>query len=257
MAGTVDAMAAPILGGIGSLAKYSWLLYILGALVMLGIIAYIAVNFTKSKNRWDIKLRVRQEDNQYGKIYLDPVEMKGRRVTLSNGLRLIYLEKPIFGKKLFPLLNYHTRPGVYDLILTSDNRIFIITGIDGIDEQRKTLKVGIRYPGIDYSMEEVNRDHAKLNTLDRRSDMAAIVKAGAVAVVAIVILVIFIVGITKYAEIRETDIQISQAELQLFESLERYQLSQNEQTNSMIILTEKLKQVVGTNNLRSALSEAS
>ena len=97
---------------------------------------------------------------------------------------------------------------------------------------------------------------AEMNKLDRRSDLLGIVKAASTAVIAIVILVIFIVGVTKYMEAKEIDSRISKSELALFESLERYQLTQNEQTNAMILLTNKLKDVVGSDNLRAKLNEA-
>lgn len=249
-------IAGTLTSSFDNIAGYFWVFYVFLAVVVIGGGFFLWAYWRRSKSSWDVLFRIRQEDNQYKKIYLDPTEVRGKRVTLSNGLRLIYLEKPILGKRLFPLLNYHTRPGVYDLVITSDHRIFIVTGIDGIDEQRKTLKVGIRYPGIDYSLEEVNRDHAALNKLDRRSDLLGIVKAASIAVIAVVILVMFIVGTQKFIEAKEIDSKISSSELQLFESMQEYQLTQNEQTNAMIILTEKLKNLLGTDDLRSSLNQA-
>lgn len=240
--------------GASKAASYSWILWvILGAGIFIGIIYFIVQAF-KTKEKWNLTIRVYQENNQHETLYLDPVVIKARRVTLSNGLRLIFLQKAILGKKLFPLLNYYTRPGVYDLVVTSDNRIFIVTGITGISEQRKELKVGVRYPGIDYSLDEVNRDHAKLNQLDRKSDLLGIVKAAATAVIAIVILVIFIMGIKGWNDSKAIDAQIAESELQLFQSLEQYQLSQVEQTNAMVLLTDKMKDLLGTNNLRKEIN---
>ena len=252
-----DVVVGTLLSGPKSaISEYMWVFWIVLGVVIFGLILFLIANAVKKRKRWDVTIRVRQEDPQYKKIYLDPVVVMGKRVVLSNGLRMIYLQKAILGKKLFPLLNYHTRPGVYDIIITADNRIFTITGIDGIDEIRKTLKVGIRYPGIDYSLEEVNRDHAKLNDLDRKGDLLGIVKAASVAVIAIVIMVIFIVGIQKYSENKKFDAAKSQSELALIESLKQYQLSQNEQTASMIILIDKLKEITGEEDLRSVLNEA-
>lgn len=257
MADALGTITGTLGTGASSLAKFAPILWVIIGLAVFGLIIYVIAKAVKGKEKWNLTIRIRQENNQHGTLYLDPIVIKARRVTLSNGLRLIYLEKAILGKKLFPLLNFYTRPGVYDLVVTSDNRIFIITGITGIDEQRKELKVGIRYPGIDYSLEEVNRDHAKLNQLDRKSDLLGIVKAAATAVVAIVILVGFVIGLTKYNESKAMDAQISQAELELFKSIQDSQTSSIEQTNAMILLTNKLKDVLGSSNLRKELNTIS
>lgn len=254
MADALGTVTSTIGAGASSIGNYMWIFWILLALLVIGGGVFFIAKFFKDKDKWNLTIRVYQENNQHRTIYLEPVIINAKRVTLSNGLRLIFLEKPILGKRLFPLLNFYTRPGVYDLCVTSDNRIFIVTGITGIDEQRKELKVGVRYPGIDYALEEVNRDHAKLNQLDRRSDLLGIVKAAASAVIAIIVLVAFIIGGNYWMDGKKIDAQIAESELQLYESLKQSQLSQTEQTNSMILLTEKLKQVLGTNNLRSELN---
>lgn len=243
--------------GVSSLAGYMWIIWVILGLVGFGVVIYLIANFMKSKEKWNLSIRIYQENNQHGTLYLDPVVIKARRVVLSNGMRLIYLQKEILGKKLFPMLNYYTRPGVYDLVVSSDNRIFIVTGITGINKQRKELEVGIRYPGIDYSLEEVNRDHAKLNQLDRRSDLLGIIKAAASAIIAIIILIIFIIGGKYYMEAKQIDAQISQSELALFQSLEQYQIGQVEQANAMLLVTDKLKSILETDNLRQELNRIS
>lgn len=252
----LDTALGTITGSWGIIGKYAWVFGIFFILIILGIIIFFFAYWRKTKLKWNVLFRIRQENKQHGTLYLDPTEIKGKRVTLSNGLRLIYLEKEILGKRLFPNLNHYTRPGVYDLIITADNRIFLIDGISGIDHERKELKVGIRYPGIDYSLEEVNRDHAKLNKLDRKSDLLGIVKAASIAIVAIVLLIALIIGGKYYIENQQIKAQISQAELQLFEELQTYQVASSEQTDSMIILVDKLREVVGDQSLRSALLEA-
>lgn len=252
-----DTIGKVFTGGLSQLGSLKWIFIAFIIIAVIAVLIFILSSIKKTKERWNIQIRVRMEDTQKGEIYLDPITVRGRRVTLSNGLRLIYLEKEILGKKLFPLLNWHTKPGVYDLVVTADNRIFIINGIAGIDEERKLLKVGIRYPGIDYSLEEVNRDHAALNKLDRKSDLLGIIKAASMAVIAVVLLVGFIVGGKYWIEGREIDKAIAQSELLLFETLQQTTIAQEEQTNGMILLTEKLKELLGTTNLRKSLAEAS
>lgn len=254
MADPLGTVTSTLGSGVSSLTGYLWIVWVIIGGAIIGTILYFGATFLKNKEKWNLTFRIYQENNQHGTLYLDPVIIKAKRVTLSNGLRLIYLEKAILGKKLFPLLNFYTKPGVYDLVITSDNRIFIITGIAGIDEQRKELKVGLRYPGIDYALEEVNRDHSKLNQLDRKNDLLGMVKAAATAVVAIIVLVVFIIGVTKWMEAKEIDAQIAQSELALFESLKESELSHTEQANAMLLITDKLKDILGTNNLRGELN---
>lgn len=250
----MDIAVGTLTSGWGNLAQYGWLIGAVIGFVIIGSIIFLVAYSIKTRSKWNIQIRLRQEDKTHKTIYLDPKIIKGKRVTLSNGLRLIYLETPILGKKLFPNLNHYTRPGVYDIIVTADNRIFLIDGIEGINEDRKRLKVGVRYPGIDYSLDEVNRDHAALNKLDRRSDLLGIVKAASIAIIAIVLLVGVIVGGKYWLDAKEIDAAISQSELQLFDSMDKTQKTQLEQTNAMLLLTEKLKQILGTDNLRSNLN---
>ena len=255
MTDTLGVITGTLVSGVSGVGSYKWIIWILIGLGVVGTTIFFIARAFKTKEKWNLTIRVYQENNQHKTLYLDPIVIKAKRVTLSNGLRLIYLQKALLGKKLLPLLNYYTRPGVYDLTVTSDNRIFIITGITGIDEQRKQLKVGIRYPGVDYALEEVNRDHAKLNQLDRKSDLLGIVKAAASAVIAIVILLMLIFGGKYYVDGKTADAQIADAELQLFQSLEQSSVGQLEQTNAMLLLTEKLKEVMGTDDLRREVNK--
>lgn len=254
MADPIGTITTTLGSGVSSINGYFWIFWVILGLGIVGTIIFFVARIFKDKDNWNLTFRIYQENNQHKTIYLDPIIIKGKRVTLSNGLRLIYLQRELLGKNLFPLLNFYTRPGVYDLIVTSDNRIFIITGITGINEQRKELKVGIRYPGIDYSLEEVNRDHAKLNQLDKRNDLLGMVKAAASAVIAIIILIMLIIGGKYYLEAKAIDANIAKSELALLEGLEKNQIKQVEQTNAMLLLTEKLKQVLGAENLKKELN---
>ena len=249
----LDTAVGTITNSWGNFGKYMPIVGIFVAILIIGSIIFLWAYSKKAKGKWNIILRIRQENTQHGTLYLDPIEIKGKRVVLSNGMRLIYLEKEVLGKRLFPQLNFYTRPGVYDLILTADNRIFMIDGIQGIDEQRKLLKVGVRYPGIDYSLEEVNRDHAKLNKQDRRSDLLGIVKAASIAVVAICLLIGLIIGGKYYIEGKQLDTSTKEAELQLLQGIQDYQTTQIEQTNAMKLLIQELKQYTGKVNLRTSV----
>lgn len=250
----LDTSIQTITAGWGNFGKYAPYAAIFIGILVVATIVFLWAYWRKSRQKWNVLFRIRQENKQHGTLYLDPVEIKGKRIVLSNGLRLIFLEKEILGKRLFPNLNHYTHPGVYDLIITADNRIFLIDGIKGIDEERKELKVGIRYPGVDYSLEEVNRDHAKLNKLDRKSDLLGIVKAASIAVVVICLLIGLIVGGNYWIKSKQINQAVSQAELELFTQIQDYQTTQAEATDGMVLLINQLKQIYGTDNLRNELN---
>lgn len=255
MSEQLNVAIGTITSGWGNLSNYFWIILVVLGILVIGTILFFIGYYFKSKEKWNVVFRIRQENTLTNTIYLDPIEVKGKRVTLSNGLRLFYLEKEVLGKRLFPNLNHYTKPGVYDLIITADNRIFLIEGIEGIDEKRKILKVGVRYPGIDYSLDEVDRDHAKLNKMDRRSDLVAMVKAASIAIVAIVLLVGLIVGGKYWLDAKELDNSKANAELQLLDGIQKYQVTQLEQTQAMSILTEKMKQLLGTTSIQGELNK--
>lgn len=240
--------------GFGSIGSYLWIIIVFVLIGIIGAVGYFFNAWRKTREKWNIQIRLRQEDTQNNRIPLDPMLIRGQRKTLSNGIRLIYLEKEVLGKRLLPLLNHYTRPGVYDLVLTADNRIFIITGIEGINEKRKELEVGLRYPGIDNDFDDLNRDFAALNKQDRRSDLLGIVKAASIAVVAIALLIGIIVGGKYWLDAKDRDVQISQAELQLFDNLNNNSRVTLEMINALRLLTEDLKELKGVNNLGSSLN---
>lgn len=240
-------------GAFSKLGNIWWLFVIVAILGILGAGAFFLVKWKKKDTAWNVQVRIRQEDTMNEKIYLDPIIIKGRRVTLRNGMKMIFLEKPIHHKRLMPLLNYYTKPNVYDLILTSDNRIFITTGIEGIDKKRKLLNVGIRYPGIDNDFDELNSQYANLNQQNKMNNFLDIIKAASTAVMAICILVAIIVGGNYWLEGKEAETAISQAQIEIFDGLRQTSKNNLEFANAMNLLIPKLEQMYGTKNLRSQI----
>ena len=249
----IDTAVGVFSGTFSKLGSLWWLWVVVAILGILGSVAFFLVKFKSKNNAWNIKIRIRQEDTENKRIYLDPVVIKGRRVTLSNHMRMIYLEKPIQGKRLMPLLNHYTRPNIYDLVLTADNRLLIITGISGIDKQRKLLNIGIRFPGIDNDFDEINAQYAKLNKQDKFNNLLEIIKAAATAIIAIVFLVALIIGGHYWLEAKQAEQAISQAQIEVFEGLRQTSQNNLEFTNAMNLLIPKLEEMYGTKNLNSQI----
>ncbi len=248
-----ETMSGVFSGTFAKMGSLWWLFAIIGLLIVVGVIAYVAITFKRTNKKWSIKIRIRQEDTQNNKIYLEPFIIKARRITLSNGLKMNLLAKPILGKRLMPLLNYYTKPGEYDILLTADNRIFLITGIEGIDKKRKLLNVGIRYPGIDQDFDELNTDYAKLNQQDFKSSLLDILKAASIGILAICILIAVIIGGKYWLDGKQADTAISQAQIEIFEGLAKSAQYNLEFANAMNLLIPKLNEMYGTNNLRSQI----
>lgn len=251
--GNVETTIGVFSGTITKLAGMWWLFLIVFVLIVLGLGTYVFVKMRGTKKTWSIKIRLRQEDTMNNRIYMDPVIIKARRITLSNGLKMNLLEKPILGKRLMPLLNYYTKPGVYDILLTADNRIFLITGIEGIDKKRKELNVCIRYPGIDQDFDELNTDYAKLNAQDYKNSILDFIKAASIGILAVCLIVGVIVGGKYWLDGKQAETAISQAQVEIFEGLERTAMHNLEFANAMNLLIPKLEEMYGTKNLRSQI----
>lgn len=240
-------------GSFSKIGSLSWLFIGVAVLGVLGAIGYFFVQWRNTNSTWNIQYRIRQEDTMNGRIYIDAVVIKGRKVTLNGGIKMVLLEKPILGKRLMPLLNYYTRPNIYDLILTSDNRIFITTGIEGIDKKRKLLNVGIRYPGIDNDFDEMNQQYQNLNQQNKLNNFLEIVKAAATAIMAICLLVALIVGGHYWLEGKEAESAISNAQIEIFDGLRQTSQNNLEFANAMNLLIPKLEEMYGTRNLRTQI----
>ncbi len=235
------------LAGMGNIFLIVVILAFIGGAIWLFSIA------KKNKQIWNLQLRIRQEDTINKKIPLDAHLLKMRRVTLSNGIKMLFLQKPVLGKRLMPLLNYYTRPGVYDIVLTSDNRIFLLTGIEGIDKKRKLLNVGLRYPGIDQDFDELNNDYKKLNEQDTKNNFMDIIKAAGTAIAAICLLIAIIIGGKYWVDGKKYDASISQSQVEIFETLEKTSQNNLAFGNSMNLLVPKLQELLGTKNLQSQI----
>lgn len=251
--GATGELLAPagnmILGGFSG-GWMKWLFIGLLGLSLLFGIGYLIKNSRKEKRKWNKIIRVYQEDPTTGKIPFNPYVIKACGVVLK-GARLIYLKKPLLGGKLLPLLNHYTRPGVYDIIITADNRFFLVNGITGIDKQRKELGVGIRYPGIDHQFDEINTKYASMNQTNSFDRTLEILKKAAPIIFAIVLLVALIVGGNYLVQHAESQAIKSQAELEMMEIMKDASIMYKESGDSMVVVLDQIKDITGTRNLKS------
>lgn len=236
-------------GSLESLAGLWWIGLIIFGLIFVGVMFWVWKKLKTKDKLWNMTLRVRLEDTRNGTIYLKPIVIKMRRLTLKNGVKMNLLEKPLLGKRLMPLLNYYTEPGMYDLVITSDNCIFLVTGIEGIDKQRKLLKVGVRYPGIDQDLDEINSDYKDLNAQLKKNSFLDILRAVSIGIFAICCVIIIIVGGKYWLEGKQADTAINQAQVEIFDTLATTSRNNVAYANALNLLVPKLEEMYGTRNL--------
>lgn len=198
-----------------------WMKWLFIGLIVLGVVfgtAYIIKSNRKQKKRWNKQIRVWEEHPITNRILIKPYSVKGTVVNI-DGTQMMFLNKPVKGGKLFPMVNYYSEPGVIDLLLTADNRFFLFTGFSGINKQRKELGVSIRYPGIDHQFDRINQKYAKMNNVSGIDRTLELLKKATPIILSIIVLVMFIVGGNYYLDAKKTDQLQTQAEIEVMETL--------------------------------------
>lgn len=248
----VAPVAETFLSGFGGWMGWMFL-GLLGFAVLFGG-AYLFKNYKKDKKKWSKTIRVWQEDPTTGKIPFNPYTIKAAGVTL-DGTKYLYLKKPLLGGKLLPLLNHYTKPGLYDIVVTADNRFFLVDGVTGIDKMRKEMGIGIRYPGIDHQFDEINSKYAAMNKVDTFDRTMELLKKVSAIIFPIVVLIALIVGGNYLVSYAESNAIKSQAELELMEIIKDASYSYQENADSMIIVLDQIKDITGTRNLKSYVDQ--
>jgi len=252
----LGSLFSPMLGTVTS-GLTGWFKYVILAILGLGVIfavVYFWNSNKKDKKKWNKTVRVWQEDKTTGKIPLNPYVIKAKGITL-NGSKYIFLNKPLMGSKLIPLLNHYTKPGLYDLIVTADNRFFLMNGITNIDKKRKELGVGLRYPGIDHQFDEINQKYASMNKTNNFDRTMEIIKKLSQVIFPIILLIALIVGGNYFVKWSKNNADQSKAQLQVMQQINTASASYKEGQDTMVIILNQLKQLTGNSNLQEYVSK--
>jgi len=230
------------------LIKWMFIILLVGGLI--GLFTWFYKKNKKDKMRWNKTFRVWHEDKRTNIIPLDPYVIKASGVVL-DGQQYIYLKKPLLGRKLMPLLNDYTKRGLYDLLVTADGRFLLLTGISGINKQRKELGVHIRYPGVEHQFDEINRKYDKMHNVNQFDRTLEIIKRISAIVWPIILLIGLIVGGNYLVDISKNEEIKSQVELELMQIQLESAIAFKESGDTMVVILEQLKDVTGTNNIKS------
>ena len=237
-----------LLSGFGG-----WIGWLVGGLLLFAFLfggAYLIKNYRSGKKKWNKTLRIWRENPQTGKIPLDPYTIKAAGTTI-NGVKFLYLKIALMGGRLMPLLNHYTKPGLYDLIITADNRFFLADGITGIDKLRKEIGIGIRYPGIDHQFDNINKKFAEMNKVSNFDRTLEILKKVSAILLPIILLIALIIGGNYAVKLYESEAIKSQAELEMMQIMKDASITYKESGDSMIIILDQIKDITGTRNLKS------
>ncbi len=230
-----------------------WIMWLVIILSVGGVIAAIAWFYKKNKQdkmRWNKTFRIYHEDKSKKIIALDPYFIKASGVNIE-GQQYIYLRKPLLGMRLMPLLNDYTKRGLYDLLITADGRFILLTGIKSVDKQRKEMGVHLRYPGIEHQFDEINKKYDKMHNVNQFDRTLEIIKRISAIVWPIVLLIGLIVGGNYLVDISKNEEIKSQVELELMQIQLDSAIAFKESGDTMVVILDQLKDVTGTNNIKS------
>lgn len=251
--GGAEQLLGSTLSTFGNGFNSPWIIWMFGILLSLGLVGLFVWFYKKNKKdkmRWNKTFRVWHEDKTNNRIPLDPYVIKASGVVL-DGQQYIYLQKPLLGRKLMPLLSDYTKRGLYDILVTADGRFFLFKNIASIDKQRQELKVHIRYPGIEHQFDEINKKYDKMHNVNQFDRTLEIIKRISAIVWPIVLLIGLIVGGNYLVEISKNEEVKSQIELELMQIQLDSAIAFKESGDTMVVILDQLKDVTGTNNIKS------
>lgn len=251
--GGAGQLLGSTLSTFGTGFKSPWIMWMFGILLFLGLVGVIVWFYKKNKKdkmRWNKTFRIYHEDKSKKIIALDPYFIKASGVNI-DGQQYIYLRKPLLGMKLMPLLNDYTKRGLYDLLITADGRFILLTGIASVDKQRKEMGVHLRYPGIEHQFDEINKKYDKMHNVNQFDRTLEIIKRISAIVWPIVLLIGLIVGGNYLVDISENEQVKSAVELELMQIQLESAIAFKESGDTMIVILDQLKDVTGTNNIKS------
>lgn len=191
-------------GGIGS-----GLLIGIGIFIGIAVLSVVGVfiwYYFYEKKQWNIVTRVHYENPAINGVTIgSPVPTK--RVRFKDG-RVVYMYKtPIQGYSISPELLTWTRPREHDVIVTQDKKLFCLVGIEGIDVQRKKLKVDVSYPDIEMDRQDLQHHIDSKKFDDPNERFKIIAKVSLWVFVMVTVIVLAVLGGKAYTEGKAIDLE--------------------------------------------------
>jgi hypothetical protein len=238
-------------GGFSNLAsKAIWLIPIV-VIVAGFLIVYIIKKVREKNSQWTHTLEVRRvlENNRLSK----PIIHRMRRFPIIKNAEVFELEKPLLGGYLLPELDEYTGLNEFSIILDKNNRIYTNKG-EFFNPDKSSVNVSAKHAEVDIGRANINSKYKDINKVSKRIEWATIAKYAFMSIAIIAITIMAIVGLQKWGESKEFESQQAQAEAQAMESLRETMVTVEDNANINLLIIEKLKELYGTNNLKTQLN---
>lgn len=237
-------------GGFARLASYAWVLIPVVILFAIGIGAFIFHKVKQKNTQWTHILRVRRVLPD-GRL-TNPITHRMRRFPLVKKAEVFELEKPLLGGYLIPELEEYSGHNEFSIILDRNNRIYTNKG-EFFKPETSSVFVSAKHAEIDVQRQNLKANFQNVNKVNKRIEWTTIAKYAMWSVAIIAITIVGIVGIQNWGEAQQFEAQQAQANAMAMEELNKALDSVESNTNGMILLTEKLKELYGTNNIQGVI----
>ena len=238
---------------LNAVAKYWWIVAIIGGLIIFIGIAYWLSRVKRKKTQWTHKIRVRRL-LQNGKLTPEVIHY-ARRFPLEKGVEMFELQKPILGSYLMPQPGEYTDVNEFSIILDSYNRIYLNKGYK-FNKDKQSIEVSAVHAGIDVEMANMKDKWQQAHKVEKRVTTAELIKAGIKILAIIAVVVVFIVALNKWGETQKYRAESDQAQADAM-----LHINEAAQTMEKVVNTQQLqiipmlKALYGENNIEGEINK--
>ena len=239
-------------GTMSIVSNYGWVLWLFVGLAVVIVIAVIIKALYNKKTQWTHKLEYRRV---LPSGYLSKTNIiKMRRFPLIARAEIFELEKPLLGGYLISELDSYNELNMFSIIIDKSNRIYKNTGEKFCPDSSSVL-VSAKHAEIDLARAELKAKYQNINKTTKRVEWAQIAKFAMIGLLILAIMIVSIKGIGAWSNAQESKAAQATAEAQAWIVIQEVMINVESNTNANILLTERLKELYGTNNLQSVVRE--
>lgn len=239
-------------GAIAIGTSYSWILWLFvgfAAVIIIGVLIKMLYN---KKTQWTHKLEYRRElpNGQLTRA----TTIKMRRFPLIKRAEVFELETSLLGSFLITELDSYTSENTFSIIIGNDNRIYKNTG-ETFDKDKSCVMVSAKHAEIDLGLAELKAKYQNVNKVNKRVEWGQIAKYAAFGLLIIAGMIVALKGLGAWSESQEFHAQQAAAEAEAWRSMLQVMEQVEANTNGQILLTEKYKEIYGTNNIQGVVNQ--
>jgi hypothetical protein len=218
---------------LNSVARYWWIIAIIGGFIIFIGIAYWLSRIKKKKTQWTHNFKVRRL-LQNGTLTPEIVH-KARRFPLEKGVEIFELQKPILGSYLMPQPGEYTGINEFAIILDSYNRVYLNKGYH-FNKDKQSIDVSAVHAGIDVEMANMKDKWQQAHKVEKRITTAELIKAGIKIIAIIAIVILGITALKQWGEAQQYKAQSDQA---LADAMQH--INEAVQTMEKVVNTQQLQ----------------